>query len=123
MRLASTTVTVPKNVKGGTLCDFLTSIVLQNIETNEGGTLWCNPKSFKKSHSAEKKWGFGGILSVFSKLWTSVLFFLFVLDALLRLELLRFEVVEQMNEKVDLSCLKKTAHCKSRAHFLLKCAD
>ena len=30
-------VTVPKNVKGGTLCDFLTSIVLQNIETNEGG--------------------------------------------------------------------------------------
>ena len=36
-------VTVPKNVKGGTLCNFLTSIVLQNIETNE------------KSHSAEKK--------------------------------------------------------------------
>ena len=25
-------VTVPKNVKGGTLCDFLTSIVLQNIK-------------------------------------------------------------------------------------------
>ena len=48
-------VTVPKNVKGGTLCDFLTSIVLQNIETNEGGTLWCHPKNFKKS--AEKKWG------------------------------------------------------------------
>ena len=48
-------VTVPKNVKGGTLCDFLTSIVLQNIETNEGGTLWCNLKNFKKS--AEKKWG------------------------------------------------------------------
>ena len=30
-------VTVPKNVKGGTLCNFLTSIVLQNIETNQGG--------------------------------------------------------------------------------------
>ena len=30
-------VTVPENVKGGTLWDFLTSIVLQNIETNEGG--------------------------------------------------------------------------------------
>ena len=30
-------VTVPKNVKRGTLCDFLTSIVLQNTETNEGG--------------------------------------------------------------------------------------
>ena len=41
--------------KRGTLCDFLTCIVLQNIETNEGGTLWCNPKNFKKS--AEKKWG------------------------------------------------------------------
>ena len=31
---------------------------------------------------------------MFARLWTSVLFFLFVLDALLRLELLRFEVVE-----------------------------
>ena len=30
-------VTVPKNVKGGTLCDFLTSIVLQNIKKIEGG--------------------------------------------------------------------------------------
>ena len=41
-------VTVPKNVKGGTLCDFLTSIVLQNIKKIEGGTLWgknFNPKS------------------------------------------------------------------------------
>ena len=28
-------VTVPKNVKGGTLCNFLISIVLQIIETNE----------------------------------------------------------------------------------------
>ena len=100
-------VTVPKNVKGGTLCDFSTSIVLQNIETNEGVTLWCNPKSFKKSHSAEKKWGYVGILSVFSRFWTSVLFFLFVSDALLRLELLRFDVVEQMNKKVDLTRLKK----------------
>ena len=35
-----------------------------------------------------------GILSVNSSFWTSVLFLLFVLDALLRLELLRFEVVE-----------------------------
>ena len=32
----------------GTLRDFLTSIMLQNVETNEGGILWCNPKSFKK---------------------------------------------------------------------------
>ena len=53
-------VTVPKNVKGGTLCDFLTSIVLQNIKKIEGGTLWgkiFNPKSFKKSQCSEKKWG------------------------------------------------------------------
>ena len=39
---------MPKNVKGG-LWDFLTSIVLQDIETNEGETLWCSPKNFKKS--------------------------------------------------------------------------
>ena len=43
--------------KRGTLCDFLTSIVLQNIETNEGGTLWCNPKNFKKSRIVPKKSG------------------------------------------------------------------
>ena len=43
--------------KRGTLCEFLTSIVLQNIETNEGGTLWCNPKNFKKSRIVPKKSG------------------------------------------------------------------
>ena len=42
----SNSVTVPKNVKGGTLRDFLTSIVLQNIETNQ--------KFQKKWHSTEK---------------------------------------------------------------------
>ena len=47
-----------EKLKRGTLCNFLTSIVLQNIERNEGVTLWCNPKSFKTSHSVEKKWGF-----------------------------------------------------------------
>ena len=50
-------VTVPKNVKRGTLCDFLTSIVLQNIETNEGGPSGAIQKTSKKSHSAEKNWG------------------------------------------------------------------
>ena len=40
--------TVPKNVKGGTLCDFLTSIVLQNIETNEGGPSGAIQKTSKK---------------------------------------------------------------------------
>ena len=42
--------------KRGALWDFLTSIVLQNIETNEGGTLWCNPKNFK-SRIVPKKVG------------------------------------------------------------------
>ena len=40
--------TVPKNVKGGTLCEFLTSIVLQNIETNEGGPSGAIQKTSKK---------------------------------------------------------------------------
>ena len=69
----------------------------------------------KKSHKAEKKWGYGGILSVISRFWTSVLFLLFVLDALLRFELLRFEIVKllrfdvvvQMNKKVDITRLKQ----------------
>ena len=41
-------VTVPKNVKRGTLCNFLTSIVLQNIETNEGGPPGAIQKHQKK---------------------------------------------------------------------------
>ena len=40
-------VTVPKNVKGG-FWDFLTSIVLQNIETNEGRPFGGIQKSSKK---------------------------------------------------------------------------
>ena len=92
MRLLNS-VTVPKNVKRGTLCGFLTSIVLQNIETNEGGPFGAIQK-VSKSLIVPKKVGLCGILSVFSMFWTSVLFFLFVLDALLKLELLRFEVVE-----------------------------
>ena len=43
------------DLKGGTLWDFQTSIMFQNIEKIEGGTLWYNQKIFeKKSHSAEK---------------------------------------------------------------------
>ena len=45
----------PKNF----LMRFLNSVTVpKNVE---GGTLWgknFNPKSFKKSHSSEKKWGF-----------------------------------------------------------------
>ena len=63
-----------------TLWDFLTSIVLQNIETNEGETLWWNPKTFFKFHNAEKNLSEKHLdsQSVFSRLWMSVLF-LFVL--------------------------------------------
>ena len=50
-------VTVPKNVKRGTLCDFLTSIVLQNIETNEGGPSGAIQKTSKKSRIVPKKIG------------------------------------------------------------------
>ena len=60
-------VTVPKNVKGGTLCDFLTSIVLQNIETNEGGPFGPIQK-LSKSHSthwAKKSGAMGGSLVCF----------------------------------------------------------
>ena len=60
----------------------------------KGDPLVQSKKFQKKSHSAEKKWGYGGILSVISRFWTSVLFLLFVLDALFRFDLLRFEVVE-----------------------------
>ena len=81
--------------KRGTLCDFLTSIVLQNIETNQGGPFGAIQRVSKTLIVPKKRWGYVGILSVFSRFWTSVLFcFFFVLDALLRLELLRFEVVE-----------------------------
>ena len=45
--------------KRGTLCDFLTSIVLQNIETNEGGPFGAIQK-VSKSLIVLKKWGFGG---------------------------------------------------------------
>ena len=88
------------------------------------GTLWCNAKSFKKLQSAEKKWGYGRILSVISRFWTSVLFFFsfwtrFWGSSCWGSKLLRFDVVEQMNKKGP-HASKKTTHC--RAHFLLNCA-
>ena len=50
-------VTVPKNVIGGILWDFLTSIVLQNILKSEGETAWWNPKNFKKIRVKNTKGG------------------------------------------------------------------
>ena len=49
---------VPKNLKGGTLWDFQTSIMFQNIKKMKGGQSenCYNQKIFeKKSHSVEKK--------------------------------------------------------------------
>ena len=87
-------------------------------------------KNFKKSRIVPKKSGAkvgslvcfrgcGRLFCFFFSFWTR-----FWGWSCWGLKLLRFEVVEQMNKKVDLSCLKKkTTHCNSRAHFLLKCAD
>ena len=47
---------VPKILKKGTLWDFLTFVLLQNIKKIERRTLWGHLKKFeKKSHKAEKK--------------------------------------------------------------------
>ena len=105
-------VTVPKNVKGGPFGIFLTSIVFQNVETNEGGTLWCNPKSFKKSSIVpKKKWGHGGSLVWFRGCGRLFCFFFsfwtrFWGSSCWGSKLWRFDVLEQMNKKVDHTRLK-----------------
>ena len=64
----------------------------------------------------------------FPESWTSILF-LFSLDEVLTFRVFWnfwnsvFQVVKQLNKKVDFNRLKKTTHCKNWAHFLLKCAD
>ena len=67
-------VTVPKNVKGGTLCNFLTSIVLQNIETNEGGPSGAiqktSKKVLKKSGAKVCFRGCGRLFCFFFSFWT-----------------------------------------------------
>ena len=46
---------MPKILKKGTLWDFLTFVLLQNIKKIERRTLWGHLKNFeKKSHKAEK---------------------------------------------------------------------
>ena len=61
--------------------------MLQNIETNEGGPFGAIQKIQKKSHSAEKSGAKVGSLVCFRGSGR-VLFFIFVLDALLRFECL-----------------------------------
>ena len=55
-------VTVPKNVKGGTLCDFLTSIVLQNIKKKLKGGPFGEKISIQKVSKSrivpKKSWDF-----------------------------------------------------------------
>ena len=50
-------VTVPKNVESETLWDFLISIVLQNIETNERGPFGAIQKGSNEVALCQKKWG------------------------------------------------------------------
>ena len=104
-----------KKFKRGILWDFLSSIKLQNIETNEGETFWCNPKNFKKkSHSAEKNPSEKhqkGILSVFSVFEVRDVGFCFArgsgVSRMFCTAVVQVEVVEQMNKKVDFKRLKK----------------
>ena len=86
-------VRVSKNVKGGPFATFLTSIVLQNIETNEGKPFGAIQKVSKSLIVPKKSGAMWGFLVCFRGSGRLICFF-FVLDALLRLELLRFEVVE-----------------------------
>ena len=101
-------VTVPKNVKGGTVWDFFDIHCVANIETNEGETHWWNPKNFIKSRIVPKKirvkntkrgilcfrgsgrrcFCFGRGSGVSSMFWTSSI---------------EVDDVEQMNKKVDRS--------------------
>ena len=69
-----------ENCKRGTLWDFLTSIVLQSVETNEVETIGGIQKPSKKIALRRKNLSEKHLVSqsVFSMLWTSVLF-LFVL--------------------------------------------
>ena len=62
--------------KRGTLCNFLTSIVLQNIETNEGGPFGAIQK-VSKSLSAEKSGTMGDPYCVFEVLDVFCFFFSF----------------------------------------------
>ena len=99
----------------GQMVQFDTIIFCRTFKNYFGQFVWIEKKrvtiivAFHFMKRRLKKWGYVAILSVFPRFWTSVLFFfLFVLNTLLRLELLRFDVVEQMNKKVDLTRLKKT---------------
>ena len=78
----------------------------------KGDPLVQSKKFQKKSHSAEKKWGYEGILSVIRGSGRLFCFFFSFWTRFWGLscwgsKLLRFDVVEQMNKKADLSCLNK----------------
>ena len=74
-------VTVPKNVKGGTIWNFLTSIMLQKIETNGGGPFGAIQKNSKKSRIVPRKSG-AKVGSLVCFRGSGRVLFFFVLDAL-----------------------------------------
>ena len=121
-------VTVPKNVKGWPFAIFWHPLCCKTSKKLKGGPFGgkISIQKVSKTRIVPKKvggslvWfrGCGRLFCFFFSLWTR-----FWGWSCWGLKLLRFEVVEQTNKKVELSCLKKTTHCNSRAHFLLKCAD
>ena len=54
---------MPKKTERGTLWDFLTSILSQNIKKNAGGTLWGKNFFRKKSLAVPKKMKGGSLWS------------------------------------------------------------
>ena len=100
-------VTVPKNVKGGNLWDFLTSIVLQNIfKKLKGRPFGGIQKASKKSHNAEKKIRVkkrGGGSYVIDVLYVDVFVVDEVVSSVLWTSVVQVDDVEQMNKKVHRS--------------------
>ena len=72
-------VTVPKNLKVGTLWDSLTFIVLQNIGTNEGKTCGAiqtiSKVAYYQKNRVKNTKGERGILSMYLRFWTSMFLF------------------------------------------------
>ena len=109
--------------KRGPLGIFLTSIVLQNNETNEGKTLWRNLKNFKKvslrrEKNPSEKHQKGDIL-MFSRFCTSMFwvwtrFWRFEYVFVVRSSSWWFWTNEQKCGPISLNWRKKISHCRSR---------
>ena len=118
--------------KKGTLWNFLASILLQIIETIEGGLFGVIRKLSEKNLIVPKKIQVKNIkkvwwtLGMLSRLWTWLLFFFVLEDVLTFPACFGYQVWEiyfklnKWTKKWTLRVFKKTTHCNSRAHFLLK---